>query len=216
MEAIAKHEFNATADDELSFRKGQVLKILNMEDDMNWYRAELDAREGLIPSNYIEMKPHDWYYGRITRADAEKLLLNKHEGAFLIRISESSPGDFSLSVKCSDGVQHFKVLRDAQGKFFLWVVKFNSLNELVEYHRTSSVSRSQDVKLRDMVTEEVSKFLYLVQALYDFTPQEQGELEFRRGDVITVTDRSDQHWWHGEIGHRKGLFPATYVTPYHT
>ena len=58
--------------------------------------------------------------------------------------------------RCSDGVQHFKVLRDAQGKFFLWVVKFNSLNELVEYHRTASVSRSQDVKLRDMVPEEVS------------------------------------------------------------
>ncbi|CAA9997820.1 unnamed protein product [Nesidiocoris tenuis] len=42
-----------------------------------------------------------WYYGRITRADAEKLLMNKHEGAFLIRVSESSPGDFSLSVNCS-------------------------------------------------------------------------------------------------------------------
>lgn len=53
-------------------------------------------------------------------------------------------------------MQHFKVLRDAQGKFFLWVVKFNSLNELVEYHRTASVSRSQDVKLRDMVPGEVS------------------------------------------------------------
>lgn len=38
-------------------------------------------------------------------------------------------------------------------------------------------------------------FQTLVQALYDFTPQEAGELEFRRGDVITVTDRSDQHWW---------------------
>ncbi|XP_050297814.1 growth factor receptor-bound protein 2 isoform X1 [Anthonomus grandis grandis] len=214
MEAIAKHEFVATADDELSFKRGQILKVLNMEDDMNWYRAELDGKEGLIPSNYIEMKPHDWYYGRITRSDSERLLLNKHEGAFLIRISETSPGDFSLSVKCSDGVQHFKVLRDAQGKFFLWVVKFNSLNELVEYHRTSSVSRSQDVKLRDMVADEVS--CYLVQALYDFTPQEVGELEFKRGDVITVTDRSDQHWWHGEIGHRRGLFPATYVTPYHT
>lgn len=55
-----------------------------------------------------------------------------------------------------------------------------------------------------------------MQALYDFTPQEAGELEFKRGDVITVTDRTDQHWWHGEIGHRRGLFPATYVTPYHT
>lgn len=35
------------------------------------------------------------------------------------------------------------------------MVKFNSLNELVEYHRTASVSRSQDVKLKDMVPEEV-------------------------------------------------------------
>lgn len=63
--------------------------------------------------------------------------------------------------RCSDGVQHFKVLRDAQGKFFLWVVKFNSLNELVEYHRTASVSRSQDVKLRDMVPEEVIIFFII-------------------------------------------------------
>lgn len=110
MEALAKHDFTATADDELSFRRGSVLKILNMEDDSNWYRAELDGCEGLIPSNYIEMKPHNWYRGRITRADAERFLVDKAEGSFLIRVSESSPGDFSLSVKCSDGVQHFKVL----------------------------------------------------------------------------------------------------------
>jgi growth factor receptor-binding protein 2 len=210
MEATAKHNFYATADDELSFRENQVLKILNMEDDMNWYRAELNGREGLIPSNYIEMKSHDWYCGRITRADAEKLLLDKHEGAFLIRISESSPRDFSLTVKFSDGMQHFKVLRDAQGKFFLWVVKFNSFNELAEYHRTASVSRLQDVKLRDMVREDC-----LVQALYYFTPHEPRELESRRGDVITVKKRMDQNWWRGETGTRIGLFPATYVAPYH-
>jgi growth factor receptor-binding protein 2 len=57
-------------------------------------------------------------------------------------------------------VQHFKVLRDAQGKFFLWVVKFSSLNELVEYHRSASVSRSQDVKLKDMIPEEVRFYLF--------------------------------------------------------
>jgi len=210
MEAVARHEFTATAEDELSFRRGDVLKILNMEDDMNWYRAELEGKEGLIPSNYIEMRKHDWYYGRITRADAEKLLMNKHEGGFLIRVSESSPGDFSLSVKCGDGVQHFKVLRDTSGKFFLWVVKFNSLNELVEYHRSASVSRSQDIKLKDMQLEE-----FLVLAMYDFNPQENGELEFTRGQIITVTDRSDENWWEGEIGNRKGYFPATYVQPYH-
>lgn len=61
---------------------------------------------------------------------------------------------FSLH-RCVDGVQHFKVLRDQTGKFFLWVVKFNSLNELVEYHRSASVSRSQDIKLIDMRPDEV-------------------------------------------------------------
>lgn len=40
--------------------------------------------------------------------------------------------------------------------FFLWVVKFPSLNELVEYHRSASVSRSQDIKLKDMHPEEVN------------------------------------------------------------
>jgi growth factor receptor-binding protein 2 len=135
--------------------------------------------------------------------------VNNTEGAFLIRVSESSPGDFSLSVKCGDGVQHFKVLRDNNGKFFLWVVKFNSLNELVDYHRSASVSRSQDIKLIDLQPEE-----FLVKAIYDFSPQESNELEFKRNDIITVTDRSDQNWWEGEIGNRKGYFPATYVMPH--
>jgi len=51
--------------------------------------------------------------------------------------------------------------------------------------------------------------------MYDFQPQEPGELEFRRGDIITVIDRSDQNWWEGEIGARRGYFPATYALPYH-
>ncbi len=65
---------------------------------------------------------------------------------------------FFSSNRCGDGVQHFKVLRDPQGKFFLWVVKFDSLNELVEYHRSASVSRSQDIKLRDRGPERVRDY----------------------------------------------------------
>ena len=33
---------------------------------------------------------------------------------------------------------------------------------------------------------------------------------------MTVTDRTDQHWWTGELCNRRGLFPASYVTPYRT
>lgn len=53
-------------------------------------------------------------------------------------------------LRFGNDVQHFKVLRDGAGKYFLWVVKFNSLNELVDYHRTTSVSRNQQIFLRDI------------------------------------------------------------------
>nr|4JMH_A Chain A, Clamp Shc1_pY239/240 [synthetic construct] len=65
---------------------------------------------------------HPWYKGKIPRAKAEEMLSKqRHDGAFLIRESESAPGDFSLSVKFGNDVQHFKVLRDGAGKYFLWV-----------------------------------------------------------------------------------------------
>lgn len=33
-------------------------QILNMEDDHNWYKAELRGAEGFVPKNYIRVKPH--------------------------------------------------------------------------------------------------------------------------------------------------------------
>ena len=58
MEAVALHDFQPSGDDELGFRKNQVLKILSMKGDSNWYKAELNGREGLIPNNYIQLKPN--------------------------------------------------------------------------------------------------------------------------------------------------------------
>lgn len=66
----------------------------------------------------------------------------------------------SSCLRFGNDVQHFKVLRDGAGKYFLWVVKFNSLNELVDYHRTTSVSRNQQIFLRDIEqVPQVCQFL---------------------------------------------------------
>lgn len=220
MEAIAKHDFVATAVDELSFTKGSKLKIVNTEDDKNWFKAELNGQQGFVPSNYIEMKPAAWYVGRVSRQEAESMLLEMNEennftqkdGAFLVRNSETGPpGDFSISVKFGHQVQHFKVLRDGV-KYFLWQVRFDSLNELVKYHRTSSVSRTQTIYLQDMTRSKVI-------ANYDFKPEKpEEELEMKRGDIVAVLNKNDPNWWMGEIvrGNQvfRGLFPKTYVSPY--
>jgi len=208
MECEAKFDFVATASDELSFKKGEILKILNTDDDKNWCRAESEGRQGLVPKNYIALKPHDWYFGKISRIKAEQLLNKSHyeNGTFLIRESESSPGDFSLSVKYGSGVQHFKVLRDGSGKYFLWVVKFTSLNKLIEYHREQSISRTSNIMLIDIPMES-----FKVQAAYDFRRQETGELEFSHGDIITVTEWMDKNWWRGTCNGQTGIFPSNHV-----
>ncbi|KAH9910162.1 BAR-domain-containing protein [Fomitopsis serialis] len=49
-----------------------------------------------------------------------------------------------------------------------------------------------------------------VVALYDFTPQAEGDLEFRAGDRIEVVERteSSEDWWTGRVGDRQGVFPG--------
>ncbi|KAK6171085.1 hypothetical protein SNE40_019345 [Patella caerulea] len=208
MEAVSKHDFNATAEDELSFKKNCVLKILSTKDDKNWFKAEINGNEGYIPHNYIQFTNTVWFYGKISRAKAEEILMgpDQIDGAFLVRDSESAPGEFSISVKFGDGVQHFKVLRDGNGHYFLWVVKFNSINELVEYHRTSSVSRTQSIMLKDMVQQPT-----YVEAKFDFEPQSQDELAFKKRDIIRVIEKVDENWWKGELNAQVGVFPITYV-----
>jgi len=201
MEAVALHDFYARTVDELSFQKGSILKVLQKKEE-NWFKAEQYGKEGLIPKNYVEIKRREWYYGRITRAKAEDMLSRQpHDGAFLVR--ESTSGDFAISVKFSGGVQHFKVLRVVAGKYFLWVVRFDSLNQLVDYHRTSSVSRTQIIYLKDMVPEVVVSL--------DFEPLDEDGLRMRKGDIITVTDKCNQHWWRGTCKGVEGIFPAHYV-----
>lgn len=50
-----------------------------------------------------------------------------------------------------------------------------------------------------------------VKALYDFEPQEEGELAFRKGDVIRVINSAYEGWWKGELDGRVGIFPLTYI-----
>uniref|UniRef100_A0A3B4WY21 Osteoclast-stimulating factor 1 n=1 Tax=Seriola lalandi dorsalis TaxID=1841481 RepID=A0A3B4WY21_SERLL len=147
MEARGKYDFTATADDELTFRKGDILKILSSQDD--WYKAEMNGQEGFVPQNYLEMQTPRWFQENASRNAAEELLRSKDVGDFVIRGSQSSPGDFSISVRHESDVQHFKVLKDNKGQYFLWSEKFTSLNKLVEFYKTTSISKTREIYLND-------------------------------------------------------------------
>lgn len=52
----------------------------------------------------------------------------------------------------------------------------------------------------------------VVEAMYSFEAENESELSIRKGDVIRVTRKIDEGWWHGECdGRAPGIFPANYV-----
>jgi len=143
----ALYDYDARTEDDLSFKKGQKLKILNNSDG-DWWQAELwgssNKKKGYIPSNYVaecqSIEAEEWFHGKIPRNKAERIILNSPAGAFLIRESESKPGDYSLSVKDGDAVKHYRIrsLDDGGGYFIARRVTFNNLNEMVAHYMEGS------------------------------------------------------------------------------
>ncbi|XP_050663965.1 serine/arginine repetitive matrix protein 1, partial [Leptidea sinapis] len=56
-----------------------------------------------------------WYHGTLSRVEAESLLRDADEGAFLVRNSESAKHDYSLSLKSTRGFMHMRICRGGDG-----------------------------------------------------------------------------------------------------
>lgn len=56
-----------------------------------------------------------------------------------------------------------------------------------------------------------SPVYYTVQAEFNFKGSNNDELCFKKGDVITVTQKEDGGWWEGTLDDKTGWFPSNYV-----
>ncbi|XP_065183218.1 tyrosine-protein kinase SRK2-like [Sycon ciliatum] len=143
---IALYDYDARTTEDLTFKKGDSLQVLNNQDG-DWWQARslVTGTTGYIPSNYVapqeSMEAEEWFFGRIKRADAEKKLLapgNPH-GTFLVRESESQPGNYSLSIREADSVKHYRIRSMDSGEFYIASrAVFRNLKDLVQHYSNTA------------------------------------------------------------------------------
>uniref|UniRef100_A0A8B9WSA8 Tyrosine-protein kinase n=1 Tax=Bos mutus grunniens TaxID=30521 RepID=A0A8B9WSA8_BOSMU len=144
---VALYDYESRTETDLSFKKGERLQIVNNTEGDWWLAHSLSTGQtGYIPSNYVapsdSIQAEEWYFGKITRRESERLLLNAENprGTFLVRESETTKGAYCLSVSDFDNakglnVKHYKIRKLDSGGFYITSrTQFNSLQQLVAYY----------------------------------------------------------------------------------
>ncbi|XP_077106716.1 SH2 domain-containing adapter protein B [Ranitomeya variabilis] len=85
----------------------------------------------------IALEKQIWYHGAVSRIDAENLLRLCKECSYLVRNSQTSKHDYSLSLKSSQGFMHMK-LSKAKEKYVLGQNSppFDSVPEVIHFYTT--------------------------------------------------------------------------------
>ncbi|OON19824.1 SH3 domain protein, partial [Opisthorchis viverrini] len=88
-----------------------------------------------------------WFWGSISRAECESMLTQFGKpGEFVIRDSESHPGDLTVTMNAGSKARNFKV-RMERGQYHIGQKVFPSVNELIQHYCTHPIFKNESEKL---------------------------------------------------------------------
>lgn len=145
----ALYDFDKRQEDDLEFKKGDRLCVINKTDYGDWWLARhlQSGQTGYIPSNYVvedddRPETQDWWFS-IDRREADKQLMlpGNPRGTFLIRNSQDhksyalSVRDF-IEVTREVTIKHYRIHRSPDiGVFIARRAPFTNLLLLVEHYQ---------------------------------------------------------------------------------
>uniref|UniRef100_A0A452UA21 Sorbin and SH3 domain containing 2 n=1 Tax=Ursus maritimus TaxID=29073 RepID=A0A452UA21_URSMA len=232
-EVVWKNPLKPVSSRELSFKKGDTVYILR-KIDQNWYEGEHHGRVGIFPISYVEKlippekaqparPPPPAQPGEIGEAVAKynfnadtnvELSLRKGDRVILLKRVDQNWYEGKIPGTSRQGI--FPVS-------YVEVVKKNTTKGAEDYpdppvpHSYSSDrihSLSSNKPQRPVFTHEnIQGGGEPFQALYNYTPRNEDELELRESDVIDVMEKCDDGWFVGTSRRTKffGTFPGNYV-----
>ncbi|KAG5194361.1 hypothetical protein JEQ12_013158 [Ovis aries] len=212
--AKAVYDFKAQTSKELSFKKGDTVYILR-KIDQNWYEGEHHGRVGIFPISYVEkLTPPE----KAQPARPPPPAQPGEIGEAIAKYNFSADTNVELSLRKGDRIILLKRVdqnwyegkipgTNRQGIFpvsYVEVVKKNTTKGAEDYpelpipHSYSSDrihSLSSNKPQRPVFTHEnIQGGGEPFQALYNYTPRNEDELELRESDVIDVMEKCDDGW----------------------
>ncbi|XP_052017955.1 sorbin and SH3 domain-containing protein 2 isoform X9 [Apodemus sylvaticus] len=230
--AKAVYDFKAQTSKELSFKKGDTVYILR-KIDQNWYEGEHHGRVGIFPISYVEkLTPPE----KAQPARPPPPVQPGEIGEAIAKYNFNADTNVELSLRKGDRIILLKRVdqnwyegkipgTNRQGIFpvsYVEVVKRNTkgaedypdppLPHSYSSDRIHSLSSNKPQRPA-FSHENIQGGGEPFQALYNYTPRNEDELELKESDVIDVMEKCDDGWFVGTSRRTKffGTFPGNYV-----
>ncbi|KAH8267403.1 hypothetical protein KR018_003183, partial [Drosophila ironensis] len=151
-----------------------------------------------------------WYFGSMSRQEATEVLMNERErGVFLVRDSNSIAGDYVLCVREDTKVSNYiinKVQQQDQIVYRIGDQSFDNLPKLLTFYTLHYLDTTP---LRRPALRKVERII----GKFDFAGNDQDDLPFQRGEVLTVVKKDEEHWWTARNANGQvGQIPVPYIS----
>uniref|UniRef100_UPI0037E87BBB sorbin and SH3 domain-containing protein 2 n=1 Tax=Semicossyphus pulcher TaxID=241346 RepID=UPI0037E87BBB len=230
--ARAIYDFKAQTAKELTFKKGDAVNIIRQIDN-NWYEGEHRGRVGIFPMSYVEKMPSSEKQQPIRPPPPAHV---REIGEAVARYNFNADTNVELSLRKVGSLlfgEQVIVLRQVDQNWYEGKIPDTTKQGIFPVSYVDIVKRSpskgsthhidphgypgsrtpSSTPIKRLVQDALQGGGDPFQAVYNYLPRNEDELELREGDIVDVMEKCDDGWFVGTSRRSKlfGTFPGNYV-----
>uniref|UniRef100_S4RVD8 V-crk avian sarcoma virus CT10 oncogene homolog-like n=1 Tax=Petromyzon marinus TaxID=7757 RepID=S4RVD8_PETMA len=184
-----------------------------------------------MAGNFDAHDRDSWYFGPLSRVETQRRLQGQRHGTFVVRDSTTCPGDYVLSVSENSKVSHY-IVNNLADRFKIGDQEFRDLPALLEFYRIHYLDTTTLIEPAGQSPSPpaskkhqqgggggggsggggVDESVEFVRALFDFPGNDEEDLPFKRGEILTIVAKPEEQWWSARNKEgRTGMVPVPYV-----
>ncbi|XP_030850120.1 intersectin-1-like [Strongylocentrotus purpuratus] len=235
-EYVALYTYSSDEPSDLAFDAGERITVTKK--DGEWWTGKVGSREGIFPSNYVQMAqpegegtlsttgqslapvvPADVAAksGSLSRKPEIAKVLASYEATGAEQLSLTAGQLIMVRKKNASGWWEGELQARGKKRQIGWFpANYVKLMESAGKVTTpGETSKSPSIltppsQANQRLTPGIDMVCQVI-TIYQYAQQNEDELSFQKGMVINVLSKEDPDWWRGELNGSEGVFPSNYV-----